>query len=345
MRFEFDEEQRMLQKSVRDLLEQRCSAAEVRAAWSRTDGRVPELWQRLAELGVLGITISAAQGGLGLGELDLVLLLEEAGRAALPEPLAETVALGAPLLGEIGGEVAADWLPRVAAGTATFSIALEPWPYSAHARTADLLLLERAGALYAMAPGSATLVAQPSVDGSRRLDRVEWDAQGATLLASGRVAREALERARDRAALATAAELVGLAGRLLEMSVTHAKTREQFGRPIGSFQAVKHHLANALSTLSFAKPLVYRAAYSVARAAADASLHASMAKAAAADAAQLVARIALQVHGAIGYSFEYDLHLYSKRVWSLSAAYGDALFHRERCALRVLDGQTPGSLV
>ena len=317
----------------------------MRAAWSRTDGRVPELWQRLAELGVLGITVPVAHGGLGLGELDLVLVLEEAGRAALPEPLAETVALGAALLAETGGETAAEWLPKVAAGTATFSVALEPWPYLAHARTAGLLLLERAGALYAVLPDSTTLVAQPSVDGSRRLDKVEWDAQGATLLASGRVAREALERTRDRAALATAAELVGLAGRLLEMSVAHAKTREQFGRPIGSFQAIKHQLANALCALSFSRPLVYRAAYSLARGAAEASLHASMAKAAAADAAQLVARTALQVHGAIGYSFEYDLHLYSKRVWSLSSAYGDALFHRERCARRVLDGQTTASPV
>jgi alkylation response protein AidB-like acyl-CoA dehydrogenase len=97
-------------------------------------------------------------------------------------------------------------------------------------------------------------------------------------------------------------------------------------------------VADALLKLSFARPLVYRAAFSLARGASDRSLHASMAKSAAADAAERVARTALQVHGAIGYSFEYDLHLYIKRVWSLSAAYGDALFHRERCARRVLDG-------
>jgi alkylation response protein AidB-like acyl-CoA dehydrogenase len=339
LRFAFDEEQRMLQKSVRDLLEQRCSASEARAAWSRPDGRVPELWPRLAELGVLGITVPAAHGGLGLSELDLVLVLEEGGRAALPEPLAETVALGAPLLADLGGDAAARWLPKVASGAATLSVALEPWPYLAHARTADLLLVERSGAVYALAPERATLVAQPSVDGSRRLERVEWEARDAQLLASGRLAREILERTRDRAALSTAAELTGLAARLLDMAVTHAKTREQFGRPIGSFQAIKHHLADALLALSFARPLVYRSAYSLARGASDRSLHASMAKSAAADAAQKVARIALQVHGAIGYSFEYDLHLYIKRVWSLSAAYGDALFHRERCARRVLDGQ------
>ena len=344
MRFEFDEEQRMLQKSVRDLLEQRCSASEVRAAWSRADGRVPELWQRLAELGVLGITVPAIHGGLGMGELDLVLVLEEAGRAALPEPLVETVALGAPLLAELGGEIAAHWMPKVATGAATFGVGLEPWPYLSHARGADLLLLERAGAVYALSPERVTLIAQPVADGSRRLERAVWEARDGDCIASGRTARELLESTRDRAALATAAELVGLAARLLEMSVTHAKTREQFGRPIGGFQAVKHQLADALLALSFARPLVYRAAYSLARGAADASLHASMAKAASADAAQRVARTALQVHGAIGYSFEYDLHLYLKRVWALSAAYGDALFHRERCARRVLDAQPATSV-
>jgi alkylation response protein AidB-like acyl-CoA dehydrogenase len=344
VRFAFDEEQRMLQKSVRDLFDQRCSAAEVRAAWSRPDGRVPELWQRLAELGVLGIMVPTAHGGLGLGELDLVLVLEEAGRAALPEPLAGTAALGAPLLAEAGDERAAEWLPKVAAGVASFAVVLEPWPYVAHARAADLLLIERSGAIFAVVPDRASLVAQPSVDGSRRLERVEWEARDLDRIASGRVAREILERTRDRAALATSAELVGLAARLLDLSVTHAKTREQFGKPIGSFQAIKHHLAEGLLALSFARPLVYRAAYSLARGSSEQSLHASMAKAAAADAAHKVARIALQVHGAIGYSFEYDLHLYIKRVWSLSAAYGDALFHRERCARRVLDGQTTAEI-
>jgi alkylation response protein AidB-like acyl-CoA dehydrogenase len=339
VRFEFDEEQRMLQKSVRDLLDQRCPASEVRAAWSRPDGRLPEVWGRLGELGVFGISVPQAHGGLGLSELDWVLVLEEAGRAALPEPLAETVAIGAPLLADIGGQAAATWLPKIATGAATLRVGLEPWPYLAGASTADLLLLERAGAIYAVAPASVTRVAEPSVDGARRLERVEWEPRDPDRLASGRVARNALEQARDRAALATAAELVGLGARLLDMAVTHAKTREQFGKPIGSFQAVKHHLADALLALSFARPLVYRAAYSLARAADNRSLHASMAKAAAADAAHKVARIALQVHGAIGYSFEYDLHLYFKRVWSLSAAYGDALFHRERCARRVLDGQ------
>jgi alkylation response protein AidB-like acyl-CoA dehydrogenase len=230
-------------------------------------------------------------------------------------------------------------LPKIASGTATFSVGLEQWPYLAHARSADLLLLERAGEIYALNPLAAVLYAQPSADGSRRLERIEWNARDGACIASGRTAGEALERACDRAALATAAELVGLAARLLDMSVTHAKTREQFGRPIGSFQAIKHQLSNALCALSFARPLVYRAAYSLARGASDGSLYASMAKAAAADAAHAVARTALQVHGAIGYSFEYHLHLYIKRVWSLSAAYGDALFHRERCARRMLDAE------
>jgi alkylation response protein AidB-like acyl-CoA dehydrogenase len=148
--------------------------------------------------------------------------------------------------------------------------------------------------------------------------------------------------AASRAALAAAAELLGLAAHMIDLTVDYAKVRKQFGAPIGSFQAVKHHLASALMKLELARPAVYRAAHSIDHADPDAPLHVSMAKACASDAATFAARVSLQCHGAIGYSFEHDLHLWMKRAWALAAAHGDAAWHRERVARAIVDNVTRG---
>ncbi|MBZ0235446.1 MAG: acyl-CoA dehydrogenase, partial [Deltaproteobacteria bacterium] len=140
----------------------------------------------------------------------------------------------------------------------------------------------------------------------------------------------ALARAFDRGAFATAAELVGVARTLVEMTVAYVKLRQQFGKAVGSFQAVKHQLAEAHVGIELARPCVHRAACALARREPDHAIHVSMAKAYASDAATRAARAALQCHGAIGYSFEYDLHLWMKRAWVQAAAYGDAAWHRAR---------------
>jgi alkylation response protein AidB-like acyl-CoA dehydrogenase len=141
---------------------------------------------------------------------------------------------------------------------------------------------------------------------------------------------DAIALARDRGAWGTAALLVGLGQRMLDMTVAHVREREQFGVPVGSFQAVKHHLADALKELAFARPAVQRAAHSLATGAPDQARDVSMAKAMASDAARFAGRQALQCHGAIGYTVEHDLHLYLKRTWALAAAWGDPAWHRDR---------------
>ena len=167
-----------------------------------------------------------------------------------------------------------------------------------------------------------------SVDGSRRLARPTEMHQGRPLT------RAELSQAFWRGTLGYSAQLVGLARRMLEMTVEYVSERRQFGAPIGSFQAIKHHLADVRIAVEFAAPLVYRAAYSLADGEPDAMLHCSMAKAQSADAAELAARAALQCHGAIGYSYEYDLHLWMKRAWALARTWGDASWHRDRVARR-----------
>jgi alkylation response protein AidB-like acyl-CoA dehydrogenase len=329
MRFQFTPEQMLLRDAVRDLLDKECPASHVRAMWESDTGRDPELWRKLAGMGVVGLTVPETAGGLGLTELDLVLILEETGRAALPEPLVETTAVGAPLLRDLG---ALDRLP--ADGIVT--VGLDALPYVADAHVAQLLVLQRGEEVHALAREAVELAPHPSVDHARRVFTVSWASADDTLIATGGRARVALSRAFERGALATAAQLLGVADRLIEMAADYARARHQFGRPIGSFQAVKHHLANALLALEFARPVAYRAAYSVAHDDPELPIHVSMAKAYASDAATLAAKTALQVHGAIGYTWEHDLHLWMKRAWALAAAWGDASWHRERVGRAVL---------
>jgi alkylation response protein AidB-like acyl-CoA dehydrogenase len=303
-------------------------------------------------MGVVGLTVPEASGGLGLGLVDLVLLLEEAGRSGLPEPLLATTGLGVPLLAGMaeaaGTGASADGsddgvvsrvgalLAEVAAGETVLAVGLDGMAAVPDAVGADVLLLEHAGALYVVDRPGVVLTPRPSIDGLRGLAAVEWTPDTHSVLVSGNAARVAVRGVRDRAAMGTGALLVGVADTLVTMAAGYAVERHQFGKPIGSFQAVKHLLATALQRVEFARPLVYRAAWSLDEADPEADVHASMAKSAASDAATLAARTALQVHGAIGYTWEHDVQLWMKRAWSLAAAWGDAAEHRARVLDRLV---------
>ncbi|HEU5301084.1 MAG TPA: acyl-CoA dehydrogenase [Acidimicrobiia bacterium] len=324
MRFAFTDDQLEFRDAVRDLLAKECPPAAVRAAWDPADrspgGSSIPGWAALEEMGVLGVLVPEVDGGLGLTEVDLVLLLEESGVAALPGPIVEHAMVGAPL---VGG--------RLEPG----SVLSAPFSHDAMVPYSDVatnLLMFDAGAWHFVARDAVDLRPLPSVDHVRRLSAVAWTAAPATVVAEGAAAA----RAFDRGALGTAAQLVGLARRMILMTVEYVAERRQFGVPVGSFQAVKHHLADARIALEFARPLVYRAAWSLATDDVEASIHVSMAKAQASDAATLAARKALQCHGAIGYSDEHDLHLFMKRTWALAAAWGDAPWHRDRVGRAIL---------
>lgn len=336
MRFTFDEDQLLFQSTVRSLLEKESTPADVRAAWASEVGLSKDLWRKLGDVGVLGLLAPEDQGGLGMDEVGLVLLLEELGRAAVSGPIVETAAVAAPLLRELaaGGfpQLAAEWLPQIAGGRAVVTVGFGAWPFVADALAADLLLLERDGEIHALAPGWVKLIPQSGIDGGRRLSSVGWSPRAETLVAAGPVAVAAAEAGFDRLVLGTAAQLLGVGQQMLDMAVEYAKEREQFGVPIGSFQAVKHKLADVVVQIEFARPVVHRAAFSVATGLGTRARDVSMAKAYASDAALGAARAALQVHGAIGYTWEHDLHLWMKRAWSLASAWGDAAWHRRRVA-------------
>jgi alkylation response protein AidB-like acyl-CoA dehydrogenase len=332
MDFAFHQQQVEFRDQLRALAQARCTPADLRAAWESDLGWSPARWKALGEMGVTAVTVPEAFGGLGLGLVDLALLLEEAGRSGLPEPLTDTAAVAVPLLeglSDAGGELARRWLPPVAAGDAVVATASPGLPTMVTAG-ADVAIVFHHGSLHAV-ESPAAVSTRRSVDGARRLWQLGARALApSTALMGGEGATSAWHRACDRGAWAAAAVLVGVAGRLIDMTAGYATERRQFGRPIGSFQAVKHHLAGALVKLEFARPLVYRAAWSLDEAEPEAPRHVSMAKSAASDAATQAAAVGLQVHGALGYTWEHDLHLWMKRAWALAGAWGDAGWHRAR---------------
>ena len=329
MDFDFSEEQLLLRDTVRDLLAHECSPKQVREMWADPSGRSIQRWRKLGELGVLGLTVPEAYGGSGMDEVDLVLILEEAGRAVLPEPLLEHTAVGAPLLARCAPEaLRAAWLPRLASGEATVSVGLSGSPFVADA-TADLVVIEADGELHALTQDRLTPRPQKSVDGARRLFSVTAETGDDTRLTADPVHRA---WAFDHAAAATAAELVGVAGALLDTTVAYVQQREQFGRKVGSFQAVQHKLAEVLLLVESARNAVYYAAYALANELPDARVAVSVAKAYAGDAERRANQEALQLHGGIGFTWEHDLHLWLKRGRALEMQYGDADWHRRRIA-------------
>jgi alkylation response protein AidB-like acyl-CoA dehydrogenase len=339
--FRFDEDQELLQTTVRNFLEKECTPELIRGLWERETARSPELWGKLAEIGVPGLLVPEEHGGMGMDELESVLLLEEAGRVALAEPVTAT-AVAVPLLRGLGGELAAGWLPKIAAGEALVAVGHPLQPFVEDAHVANLLLLpEGEDALHALRPEQVETTRQPANDPSRRIFSVTFTPAAESLVAEGERARTLLAAVLDRGALACAAQALGVCDRLITLAVAYASERVQFGKPIGSFQAVKHMLADVKVKLEYARPLVQRAAASVAGESPLRAVHVSMAKLAACEAASFAARRALQAHGAIGYTWEQDLHLWMRRAWSLDQAYGRAPFHLTRVREPLLGGELP----
>jgi alkylation response protein AidB-like acyl-CoA dehydrogenase len=330
MDFGFDDDQLAFRDAVRDLLDKECTPAVVRAAWDAPAGELDrDVWARLSDMGVLATLVPESGDGLGLDERALVLVLEEAGRAALPHPLVETAAVAAPL---VAGDGPGPGPAGIADAHGLGMVATDlGGPHVAGAADADWLLLRDAtgGGLHLVDPAATVLSPVETVDRGRRAAAVDWQPAAETLVTDDPAE---VDLARDRGAFGAAAMLVGLGQRMLDLTVAYVGERRQFGVPIGSFQAVKHHLADALKELAFARPAVYRAAHSLATRADTRARDVSMAKAMASDAAWFVGRQALQCHGAIGYTVEHDLQLYLKRTWALAQSWGTPSQHRTRVA-------------
>ncbi|RAG85823.1 acyl-CoA dehydrogenase [Streptacidiphilus pinicola] len=324
MQFLLDAEQREFARTLDRLLAAGDTPAVVRA-WSTGDhgpGRL--LWGRLAEAGVFALAVPEKYEGLGLLPVELAAAFVELGRHAVPGPLVETVAAAA-LLDRLGVAAAAEeWLPHIAAGEARLSLCLPAaGPYALDADAADAVFVvdsEGEGDRLLLTRESGPV--QPSVDPARRLSRPV----GGSVVARGPEVTEAAAHAAGLAAFATAAQALGVGQALVERTTAYVKQRAQFGVPIGSFQTVKHQLADALLRLEFARPLLFGAALTLEPA------DVAAAKVACGEAVYAVARTALQLHGAIGYTAEYDLSLWLTKARALRSAWGTP----SACRARVL---------
>lgn len=325
MDFTLSDEQIMFMDSAGTLLGATCGPDHWRKMMERGEAFDGMRWATLVENGFTQLLLPETQGGLGLGEIDFAVIAEKAGYVALPEPLVESAGVALPMLARLapGHSLLID-------PGAIIAIAHPINPVVAHADISAAILVERDGDTFLLPTDKARLTPVATIDPLRRLSRLEWDKADAEHLDEG-----GWDEALDRAAVFYAAFALGMAQRCIDMAVAYAKERQQFGKPIGSYQAVKHLLANAQVAVEFARPVVLAAAADVRHADIQSRARVSHAKIVALEAADKAARAAIQVHGAMGYSWEVDVHLFLKRTLALTGSWGTPRFHRERVAHRI----------
>ncbi len=377
--FVFTAEQQELRQTLRKFLADHSPPAQVRRLMETEEGYDPAVWSLMADqLGLLGLTVPEEHGGLGCGPVEQVVVCEEMGRALLCAPYFATAVLATgALLASGDGRAQAELLPPIAAGSmiATLAVAEQDGAWSARGlRTraiaspggghrlsgaksyvidgaiADLILVaaqaDGGPSLFAVRAGAPGLTRRPlrTLDLTRKQAAVEFDEVPAALIGTEGAGEEIVSRTVRLAAVALAAEQVGGAQRCLDMSVEYARLRVQFGRPIGSFQAIKHTCADMLVDVESARSAAYYAAWAAAQDAPDLPLVASMAKAFCSEAYFRVAAENIQVHGGIGFTWEHDAHLYYRRAKSTEVMLGAPAEHREVAAGYLLGraGQPPG---
>jgi alkylation response protein AidB-like acyl-CoA dehydrogenase len=343
MKFDLSEDQALLRQSTRDFLGSEWPIEKARKVLEHdARGYEPTEWARLAEMGYLGLTLPPDVGGQGLGAIELAIVLEEVGRACMPGPYLDAV-LAASLLAAAGGHDA--WLKDISEGRKLVTIARLDTPYSGSNGTATRFesgrvrgtkffvpFAAQADALLVTTPEGIGLVAGPfnatplpTFDLAQRFGQVSFD-HPATAIGP----LSLLERIDRLAAVGAGAMLLGIMNRCLEMTLAYVQTRQTFNRPIGSFQALQHRLADMLLKTESTRSAVYRAAWCFDTNDADSALACGAAKAYAGDASRLVCGEAIQMHGGIGFTWELDLHFYFKRAKTLEQHYGSTEVQLER---------------
>jgi alkylation response protein AidB-like acyl-CoA dehydrogenase len=365
MQFGLSESQQILKDTARKFFAGECPIAAVRKLIETDSAFDAELWSKLAGQGFTGIITPEEHGGMGLGKVELILLMEEAGYALLPGPFFSTVALAAPVIDALASPgQKKKYLEPIAAGRARSSLALVEadgsWEtaglqlsaagdklsgtklFVSDAAIADFIIVAARNGVFAVEAKAPGLRIEPmkGMDLSRKIYSVEFRNTPAEKLDGD----GSLDSALDVATAALCAEMVGGMQRTLETTVAYAKTRKQFGKPIGIFQAVQHLCADMYLETESSRSAAYYAAWALEENAADAASAVSVAKMYASDASRTVGNRGIQVHGGMGFTWENDLHLYYRRAKASETMLGDATFHRERIARLVIDGAAGRSL-
>jgi alkylation response protein AidB-like acyl-CoA dehydrogenase len=321
MDFDFSPDQDALRDGARELLHDHASAARVRRHTESGAAFDRELWRAMADQGWLGIEVPEAGGGIGLGAVEAAILAEELGRHAAPAPFVSTL-LAIDALNQAGEDALVE---RLLQGDAIACVVWDRNSPVVYAPSADIAIVVEDDALV-LVESPPRPPREPAMDLTREFGWFDATAAASRPIGDAASARRLL----DRGAMLTAAEMLGGAAQALDMAVAYAKDRVQFGRPIGSFQAVKHRCADMLVDVEGMRSTVYWAAWSIGADDADASIAVSTAKTWCGDASKRVMASALQVHGGIGFTWEHDLHFYLKRAQYEQLAFGDATAHRSR---------------
>ncbi|HKF20268.1 MAG TPA: acyl-CoA dehydrogenase family protein [Candidatus Angelobacter sp.] len=361
MQFGLSESQQILKDTARKFFSGECPIAGVRRLMETDTAYDPKLWTKLVEQGFTGIISPEEYGGMGLGKVELILLMEEAGYALLPGPFFSTVALaGAAIDAVASAEQKKKYLARIGGGQARATLAMleagGSWDpadvklqaagnkltgtklFVSDAAVADFIVViaqNEAFVVEAKAPG-LRIEPMKGMDLTRKIYSLELAGTPGERLGG----TENLGKALALATAALAAEMVGGMQRALETTVAYAKTRKQFGKPIGIYQAVQHQCADMYLETESSRSAAYYAAWALEENAPDALAAVSIAKMYASDAARSVGNRGIQVHGGMGFTWENDLHLYYRRAKASETMLGDATFHRERIARLVVDGAT-----
>ncbi|MEP3561235.1 MAG: acyl-CoA dehydrogenase family protein [Marinobacter sp.] len=338
MDFTFTEDQLAFKEAISRFLMTEAPPEMLRDIWETEDGRSPELRRKMAEQGLTALSVPEEQGGLGMDDIAWSLLTQELGYYAIPDSMADTAYVAAGLLKSLpaGTHDRDDLLSRVAEGSIRLAIGHNINPLVADVHLADNILVEHQGEVHMVSREQAGYERNESIDSSRRLSKISVNPTAQSRIVDADVGSGIWAETLNRGALAVAGQSLGLAQRMLDLSVDYAIQRKQFGKPIGSFQAVKHKLADVVGGIEFAKPTLYRAAYALANNDPRSDLYVSHAKLACCDAASVAARHGIQVHGAMGYTWEADLQMFMKRAWALNASWGTRDFHRQRIADDIL---------
>lgn len=336
MDFTFSSDQIQFRDAVRRFLVVEAAPEELREFWETDEyGRSDEMRGKITEQGLTALSVPEPYGGMGMGDLDWVLLLQEVGYHCIPDSLSDVAYLAVNLIRQLPDDLEAfkrEWLERIVAGQARVALSHPLNPLVNDAAISHLILAWHEGAIHALTPDQVRLTLNPSVDQSRRLYQMDWEPSSDTQLLDADTGTLLWNDLINRAAVSVGAQLLGLAQRMLDLGIDYAAQRKQFGKPIGSFQALKHHLADVAVKIEFATPVLHRAAYALNHGDARCEAFVSHARLACAEAALLAARQSMQVHGAMGYTWEADLQMFMKRAWALESFWGDRIFHKQRVA-------------
>ena len=320
MNFIFTEEQTQFKDAIKSFLAEECAPASIRDGWQKNKSFNLERWKNLIELGVLSSNLPEEKGGLGMDQVTLAMMVEEMGYAGLPEPVAEQIFLVNDVIPFLPKNITEAVESNYNDGTQYIALAhpLAPNPLFLN-DAAGLILLDSSECKF-IAKDDMDFEIISSNDPSRELFKVSLMNDA---ISTSENFDELNSAVSSRGSLMTAALLIGLAQKMIDLSSVYVLDRTQFGKPIGSFQAVKHMLADVAVKIEFAKPAVYRAAYSLSENNPKSALHCAHAKLMCAQAAELACKNSIQAHGAMGYTWEMDLHIYMRKAWSMMACWGN----------------------